>query len=38
MTWRGLGMDVALQTTAVQLAFAALFGTLAIWRFRAQNR
>jgi ABC-2 type transport system permease protein len=38
MTWRGLGMDVALQTAGVQLAFAALFGTLAIWRFRAQNR
>jgi ABC-2 type transport system permease protein len=38
MTWRGLGMDVALQTAGVQLAFAALFGALAIWRFRAQNR
>ena len=38
MTWRGLGIDVALQTAGVQLAFAALFGTLAIWRFRAQNQ
>ncbi len=38
MTWRGLGMDVALQTAGVQLAFAAVFGALAIWRFRAQNR
>jgi ABC-2 type transport system permease protein len=38
MTWRGLGMDVALQTAGVQLAFAAVFGTLAIWRFRAQAR
>ncbi len=38
MTWRGLGMDVALQTAGVQLAFAVLFGTLAIWRFRAQTR
>jgi ABC-2 type transport system permease protein len=38
MTWRGLGMDVALQTAGVQLAFALLFGALAIWRFRAQNR
>ncbi|WP_426341344.1 ABC transporter permease [Pseudoduganella sp. S-14] len=38
MTWRGLGMDVALQAAGVQLAFAALFGTLAIWRFRAQER
>lgn len=38
MTWRGLGMDVALQTAGVQLAFAAVFGVLAIWRFRAQTR
>jgi len=38
MTWRGLGMDVALQTAGVQVAFALLFGTLAIWRFRAQQR
>ncbi|WP_342119821.1 ABC transporter permease [Pseudoduganella sp. OTU4001] len=38
MTWRGLGMDVALQTAGVQLAFAAVFAALAIWRFRAQNR
>ncbi|SFG84943.1 ABC-2 type transport system permease protein [Duganella sp. CF458] len=38
MTWRGLGMDVALQTAGVQLAFAVVFGTLAIWRFRAQDR
>lgn len=38
MTWRGLGMDVALQTAGVQLAFALLFGALAIWRFRAQTR
>ena len=38
MTWRGLGMDVALKTAGVQLAFALLFGSLAIWRFRAQTR
>jgi ABC-2 type transport system permease protein len=38
MTWRGLGMDVALQTAGVQLAFAVVFGALAIWRFRAQVR
>jgi len=38
MTWRGLGMDVALQTAGVQLAFAVVFGILAIWRFRAQAR
>jgi len=38
MTWRGLGIDVALQTAGVQLAFAVVFGALAIWRFRAQAR
>jgi len=38
MTWRGLGMDVALKTAGVQVAFALLFGSLAIWRFRAQTR
>lgn len=38
VTWRGLGMDVALQAAGVQLAFAAVCGVLAIWRFRAQNR
>jgi len=38
MTWRGLGIDVALQTAGVQLAFAAVFGALAIWRFRVQAR
>jgi ABC-2 type transport system permease protein len=38
MTWRGLGMDVAWQTAGVQLAFAAMFGALAVWRFRAQDR
>jgi ABC-2 type transport system permease protein len=38
MTWRGLGMEVALQAAGVQLAFAAVCGVLAIWRFRAQNR
>jgi ABC-2 type transport system permease protein len=38
MTWRGLGMDVALQAAGVQLAFAGVFAVLAIWRFRAQTR
>jgi ABC-2 type transport system permease protein len=38
MTWRGLGMDVALQTAGVQLVFAAVFGALAVWRFRAEPR
>jgi ABC-2 type transport system permease protein len=38
MTWRGLGMDAALTSSGVQLAFAAVFVVLAIWRFRAQQR
>lgn len=38
VTWRGLGMDVALQAAGVQLAFAVVFGLLAIWRFRTQSR
>jgi len=37
MTWRGLGMDAALASAGVQLAFAALFGALAVWRFRATS-
>ncbi|MBB3119080.1 ABC transporter permease [Pseudoduganella violacea] len=37
VTWRGLGMDVALRSAAVQLAFAAAFAGLAIWRFRRQQ-
>ncbi|UGQ47034.1 ABC transporter permease [Massilia endophytica] len=38
MTWRGLGMEAALRCTAVQLAFAAGFGLLALWKFRAERR
>ncbi|WP_211465052.1 ABC transporter permease [Collimonas silvisoli] len=34
MTWRGLGFDAALPAMAVQLGFTALFGSLAVWRFR----
>lgn len=37
VTWRGLGMDAALQSAAVQLSFAAVFAALAIWRFRRQQ-
>lgn len=33
VTWRGLGMDVAGLSMGVQLAFAAVFATLALWRF-----
>ncbi len=34
MTWRGLGLADALQTTAALLGFAVLFGTMAMWRFK----
>lgn len=34
MTWRGLGLDAALPAIGVQLVFALLFGSLALWRFR----
>jgi ABC-2 type transport system permease protein len=33
-TWRGLGFGAALTPAAVLLGFAALFGTLAVARFR----
>lgn len=38
VTWRGLGIEAALRCAGVQLAFAALFGALAAWRFRAGAR
>ena len=34
MIWRGLGFDAALAPVAAMLGFAALFGGLALWRFR----
>ncbi len=34
MTWRGLGLEAALAPIAVLLLFAALFGALAVARFR----
>ncbi|MFZ6656015.1 ABC transporter permease [Undibacterium sp. TJN19] len=34
MTWRGLGLDAALPAIGVQIAFAVVFGTIALWRFR----
>lgn len=34
MTWRGLGFSEALGPIAVLLGFAALFGLLALWKFR----
>lgn len=34
MTWRGLGLEAALPAMAALLGFTALFGVLAVWRFR----
>ncbi len=34
MTWRGLGIEAAVMPTIVLLAFAVLFGVVALWRFR----
>ncbi len=34
MTWRGLGLQAAVMPTVVMLGFAALFGALAVARFR----
>lgn len=34
MTWRGLGLQAAVMPTLVMLGFAALFGALAVARFR----
>ena len=34
VTWRGLGLLEVLPAIGVLLAFAALFGGLAVWRFR----
>ncbi|TFW16210.1 ABC transporter permease [Massilia arenosa] len=38
MTWRGLGMDAALQAMGAELLFAVVFATLAIWRFTRDAR
>jgi ABC-2 type transport system permease protein len=38
MTWRGLGMDAAVSAMAAQLAFAAVFAVLAVWKFRRAAR
>jgi ABC-2 type transport system permease protein len=34
MTWRGLGFGEAILPIAVLLASTALFGSIAVWRFR----
>jgi ABC-2 type transport system permease protein len=38
MTWRGLGLSAAVAPTLVLLGFAALFGALAVFRFRWEER
>ncbi|HEU4851672.1 MAG TPA: ABC transporter permease [Telluria sp.] len=38
VTWRGLGMDAAGMSMAVQLAFAVVFAALALWRFSRDRR
>jgi ABC-2 type transport system permease protein len=34
MVWRGSGLNAAIGPIAALLAFAAVFGAIAIWRFR----
>lgn len=34
MTWRGLGLDIALRHSAVLAGFSVLFAMLAIWQFK----
>jgi ABC-2 type transport system permease protein len=34
MVWRGSGFDAALAPIGALLAFAAIFGAIAVWRFR----
>ena len=37
MVWRGSGFDAALWPIGVLLAFAAVFGAIAVWRFRWES-
>ena len=37
MIWRGLGFDAALAPIGALLAFAAVFGAIAVWRFRWES-
>jgi ABC-2 type transport system permease protein len=37
MVWRGSGFDAAVGPIAALLAFAALFGMIAVWRFRWES-
>ena len=38
MTWRGLGLDAALPSIGVLLVFSLVFGLLASWQFRRQQK
>lgn len=38
MTWRGLGLEAALQAMGVLLLFAFTFGALALWKFQHDER
>jgi ABC-2 type transport system permease protein len=38
MTWRGQGMEEAFTAIGVQLAFAAAFALLALWKFQREQR
>ncbi|MDB5916562.1 MAG: transporter, partial [Massilia sp.] len=38
MTWRGLGMDAAFASMAAQLGFALVFATLAVIKFKRDQR
>jgi ABC-2 type transport system permease protein len=37
MVWRGSGFDAALAPIGALLAFAAVFGAIAVWRFRWES-
>jgi ABC-2 type transport system permease protein len=37
MVWRGSGFDTALGPISALLAFAAVFGVIAVWRFRWES-
>jgi ABC-2 type transport system permease protein len=38
VTWRGLGMEAAAPAMAVQLAFAAAFVAIALWKFKREQQ
>jgi ABC-2 type transport system permease protein len=38
MTWRGLGLEAAVPAMGVLIAYAIVFGCLAIWKFRRDGQ